>query len=1279
MPQVTCHTVKKLQQTTIDADHIAIELNRQSADHVDKAAVIEAIQTYSKFGMNYLKAYISCHPESSFSLAYEPAQSMLAETMQTRAFIELRHRYDVDSRHVFAVYDDGLLCALIPNWHPDEGNSELEIDLNLDAEEFSDFKNDMYAIAGLAAMTGGAVYSNNYVKVEQWLKFHDYYVPSNEAETLNLFKFLSMAPIESPPLGNYWELLSPPGPQPFSLTDANKANIREVTLDLVNGPNRLLQTLSRGLLHSKSADYIRNNADALLQKMVSSEAARQWSQEYLDALGWYGAHEGESVDVVHLDQLLLTALLLDQTTLIDTHLAEKHIAGYNLYSPDNVEKSLQRVRIELEYHLVATHQYPDTLAPLIAHLLLAGNAPEFLVKDAPSSLLLGTEQWVDFRQGVCLAELNAAGSSRVMTFPQLQILGQIQPVTPSQESIHGLIASEIIMDWALLHGAIDQKDLGAPEKTAFATALKAFRRNADLLAEAAQTLASPMPTRREAALKMLQHAAPAPDFLQKEVLYLKKGRGEDFFNEPLAMSMLDLHMSNDLGTQEWDVRKPQISVYQRFPKLLSNLASPHGVFDIEFKRAHKQHENAVATTLKLAMAALPQHDRNNFQRGKINVFTIRPSVVKQDKRPNLPVHPILAMLHPDFSILPRHPDPVENQRDKDAATGRYGVLLGVEVDNQFYCYELFTLYGECRKNQELAKLIIDNNLLNMPSRLAFTGNLTTYTAPTTLYELPLNVESYTHGVQPESGKHSKGVIERLGSIAAPSVTEHYASSYQSFYSPHIQTIADFVVKHRPFVTGQELHADAWGQTKWEEAIQKSDDRLATLVNIIVPFKACIADLSSDDADRKLDATSSCSLEVVGSLFMVVGAAAKLASIAAKSASAAAKAANLARAASALVISAVNPLDGVPELITGGFKLLGKGAWRLSKAGQELLDSGTDQLRRLINNPTRELIEATRHMDMSRGTWKAMGQSGETSALWAVRNVDDWYALNLRTGKPWGPRLTALQRSKMALSRVWLKLMPDSFAFSYVRKSLPIAQQKIDTALAQLLTQSDHVEIRSLLKSIFGDDSTVAATLVSDVLTKMRKDMSHVSIKNIHFEKIPNEGALAEMYIDRFAKWKAGNYQSDAFNSKFMTIYTAEMSDYFQTTKFDRGRIADGIVHEMSHGSQHTADLMYAGLRTAGEVDVNPLMNLAAHPWNSGIPQAELDHFMKIKASLPGVVSRHPALLNADSYAVAVSLLNQRSTNPPLFIKNLLAMELMRAGAGTGLFKGSVIVDLSTLA
>ncbi|WP_148058590.1 hypothetical protein [Pseudomonas frederiksbergensis] len=1278
MTQLIRDTAKRLQSATHPDEHITVALNQQSADHADKTAVIDAIQTFSTFGLSYLKAYIQCDPLSSFSLAYEPAQNMLDEIMQTGAFIELRQGREVNASHI-AVYADGRVCALLAGWTPEDSGHQPETDLDLDVEPFSDLQSDMDAVAELAAITGGAVYSGGLVNVEQWLRFHDYYVPTNTAETLSLFKFLSLAPAASAPHGNYRELLLPSRQQPFCLTDENKTSIKQVTLDLVDAPHKLLKTLSRSLSPLRSADYIRDNADALLQKFVSSETAARWSQHYLDALGWYGAQEGESVDEVLLQQLLLTAVLLDEPAAIETASAENHMAGYDLYSPDNVEKPLARVRIEFEYHLVAAYRVPDDLAPLVAHLLLAGNAPEFLVREMPSSLLLGTEQWISLRQGVSLAELNAAGSSRLMTYSQIQDLGQLQPVTPAQESLQGLIASEIIIDWALLHGVIEQKDLGDPKKQAFVTALDAFKRNADLLTEAAHTLATPMPTRREVALKVLQHAAPDPDFLQKEVLYLKQGRGEDLFNEPLAMSMLDLHMSNDLATRQWDVRKPQVSVYQRFPKLLTDLASPHGLFDLEFKRAHTLHENAVISTLKLAMAALPQHDRHKLQHGKIDVFTIRPSVIKHDKRPNLPVHPILAVLHPDLQILPRHPDPVENQRDKDAATGRFGVVLGVEFDNQFYCYELFTLYGECRSNPELARLIIERDLLNMPSRQAFTGNLTTYTAPTSPFTLPLDIESYTHGVQPESGKRSLAVIERLGSIPAPSVAEHYASGYQSFYSAHFQTIADFVVKHRPFVTGPELRAEAWGQTRWEEAVQKSEERLATLVNILVPFKACIEDLSSGDADRKLDATGSCALEIVATLFMVVGAAAKLAGIAAKSASAAAKVAKLARATSALVIAALNPLDGLPELATGGFKLLGKGVRRLGKAGRELLDSGVDQLHRLTHHPSQALIQATQHLETTQGTWKVVGHSDEIPALWAVRNVDDWHALNLRTGKPWGPRLTPLQRTKIALSRAWLRWLPDSFAFAYVRKSLPIAQQKIDRALLQLLKDSDHLEIKSVLNLVFGDASADAAEHVSDVLIKMKKDLPHVSTKNIHFEKIPDEGYLAEMYIDRFAKWKAGGYQADAFNSKFLTIYTAEMSDYYQSTKFDRGRIADGIVHEMSHGSQQTVDLMYAGLRSAGNIDVNPLMNLAAHPWKSGIQQLQLDHFHQIKTRLPQVVVKHPALLNADSYAVAVSLLNQRSTNPSLFLKNLYAMERKFVGAGGELIKGSVVVNLSTLA
>ncbi|QJI40281.1 hypothetical protein HKK52_04915 [Pseudomonas sp. ADAK2] len=57
--------------------------------------------------------------------------------------------------------------------------------------------------------------------------------------------------------------------------------------------------------------------------------------------------------------------------------------------------------------------------------------------------------------------------------------------------------------------------------------------------------------------------------------------------------------------------------------------------------------------------------------------------------------------------------------------------------------------------------------------------------------------------------------------------------------------------------------------------------------------------------------------------------------------------------------------------------------------------------------------------------------------------------------------------------------------------------------------------------------------------------------------------------------------------------------------------------------------------------------------------------------------RLPWLLNADSYALAVALLNQRSTHQGQFLKNLLEMETKYSAAHGEHINDAVVVNLSS--
>jgi hypothetical protein len=118
----------------------------------------------------------------------------------------------------------------------------------------------------------------------------------------------------------------------------------------------------------------------------------------LSAIG----HNDAGMTTVQRNQLLLTAQMLH----IDPELGlrRNHIAGFDLYAPANAGRTLAQVRAALENHLVRHKGVRPEAVQATAHIMLANVAPEFLVRDMPATLHIGSPAWLAFRKTVALLE-----------------------------------------------------------------------------------------------------------------------------------------------------------------------------------------------------------------------------------------------------------------------------------------------------------------------------------------------------------------------------------------------------------------------------------------------------------------------------------------------------------------------------------------------------------------------------------------------------------------------------------------------------------------------------------------------------------------------------------------------------------------------------------------------------------------------------------------------------------------------------------------------------------
>ncbi|MEO4015209.1 hypothetical protein [Pseudomonas rossensis] len=1120
-----------------------------------------------------------------------------------------------------------------------------EIDVN--AHALTGVPGRLRDLGDIAKQAGGFVIAIDSVDVDQWLRFHDLHVPTDAAQTKNLIDVFEFNPVVDD-LGNYWGQLVADDQSLVVLSAEQLTGIRQTTAKLIAPDKKLLDKLYR---ETGGTLVTHDNAAERIVQLVNHPAAQACARKLLTELDWFGAKSGQDVSAQDLGQLLITAILLELYPDIGKVQGGKSIGGLDLYAPTNVERSSWVVRRDLETLLHTKGWVNPVLAPMASHLLLAEIAPEFLVRGVPSSLTMGSVAWVIFCRGVALAVRK--GASRVLTYAQIMAYAELEPVSSPLSRLRDLAMIDPMVDWALMNGVVKSSELTLAAKETTERAIAAFQDYTEHFTHLARVVSNPLPSREGIARKALERVAPDCDFLDKKIIYQHPG----LYASPTAMSMVDLYMSGDLAGGQWDLRavfpdqvfstipdllagqtndkRPTLhdpsvlSIYRRFPRL-SYLAPNNAEFHRQLRDYLGKLNSAVVTNVKLALSHMLPFDLETFLKGKITFFTLRSAAVETSS----------SRWGGPFALETDY----ETQQGKDAVTGRFGIVMYATHENTVACYELFTLRGELRKNDILGKLITSKGKLRAGARVDFNGDLNAHVAPTLLESLPITLQEYTEGIAAEHHARSDmAIIEKLGELPAPtSVVARTQSVYMNFGNPQVVRIAEFVVNNHPFRKFFEVEAMATVPTALESERKKGDETADYIVNLVLPFKKCIEDLSSGEHNKVVDGIYGCAMDAIALGGAFAGAGAKALGILSKAVSMSSKAARLTKLAFVTSVSLVNPLDGVPTALFGAGKLIHKGALRFNRQAQEILELAQSQLRKLNGrHKSYDLVRAANSADTTgQGTWRPHGATGDALTVVAARNSRQWYALD-RLGKPWGPKLNNFTFQAPVQFPRFNKTLPVSYTRQFIEQSLPLARTKIENAINVLTSLDLTRERNAIIKVLMGSNSSDAFERLLSYLRLVRADFAGFSISNIFLDPLKNTNNIAAFNMDAYKQWKGAKDQSD---TKFIEIYTPNLNKHFIGLGFNHDVVADDLIHELFHGISQTDDVSYA--RDAGRngergqsLDVAPLLNLAS----GRLPVTDEGRACHASSK---------AFENADSLAVATSLLSQLYTDKGSYELNM---------------------------
>jgi hypothetical protein len=439
-----------------------------------------------------------------------------------------------------------------------------------------------------------------------------------------------------------------------------------MNVDEPDGESGLLELLWRKIPeHSRPATA---EPEQILNAILSSQEGQA-----------LGALLQNSIDAVPTAsskrEVLLSALLLEVGYTADS--PRNNLGGYSLRQQGNWGYSAAEIVKRFESHLAT--RFGKAQASVRAFLLLSVSAPEFLVRDLPSTLVYGSHQWAAFSAAVARIEANQPGACAAMSYPQIMARDEIAPVTVDEKRQQQFAHLTAVIDWAIAHDILVEKKDDEYSSEEVQRAADAMQLQHAQLTNAVTALSRPMPTRRALALAELRRVYGAEN--------------ERFFEKPLladtvagspgrkAYSLLDIYMSGDLGKHFW------ISSDTEFDTVkvnlgLASLKDIKKTFEEAFSEYTRGLQDALDTQFKYQVSLLPAEDKRLIEYGKVTTFKLgRPNV---NAGPLSPDHKIQAYVKDGAMLFRAELDgkvchylysPAHGGIVKDADPSRPGLLF----------------------------------------------------------------------------------------------------------------------------------------------------------------------------------------------------------------------------------------------------------------------------------------------------------------------------------------------------------------------------------------------------------------------------------------------------------------------------------------------------------------------------------------------------------------------------------------------------------------------------
>ena len=636
------------------------------------------------------------------------------------------------------------------------------------------------------------------------------------------------------------------------------------------------------------------------------------------------------------------------------------VEGYALMSAENAGKTAATVMAELSAALLVGGKANIRTSRPYATLLLASRAPEFLVKEIPDKIVLGSHAWVSFVTAVERIEAKAPGATTQMSYKQVMHQASIAPVTPQERQIEYQAQGNALRHWAVANG------MGLPSTEDEMNAVrKAFDAQITVLKDASLTSLGATPNAKEMALEQLKTALPNvdPKLFEKKCISLQPSNR----HFPGPYSVLDLYMDgrpamfappgpNDnlgsvgralLGVATFGIvtlpKSPQSSGawvsstsdvdINQVLNALKTLPRLSESYDTKFSNFAADVEKITRAQIKHLISTLPLEDRQHLEYGKITVAK------EMD-------------LSPQNTGQPRRSRAVEG-----------AILVKSEHNGQVHTYQIDRLKGEITKRRGMGDFPTGERTLEGRH-------------PYKAFEIITPPGTYTPGLN-----------DARSTVGIPN----------SFSSERTAFIAEAIVKDLDLPAVKQ---SGKGVTTFDSEVPAHEIAAEIGLNLI-PFRSAIVNFQKGNLGEGL---SDLALDIFG--FVVgLGAAAKAGKAAMVGANALGKAAQVAKIVGRAAIGSLNPASGLDDLA--------RGVWTGARKTVSIAHKGINHLRGAARSV--DLIDVIKRHDIAQGTFKTAQGANDGKALAKFDEATkNWYAYDPHKRQVYGKPLEGFTAEKSKL-------------------------------------------------------------------------------------------------------------------------------------------------------------------------------------------------------------------------------------------------------------------------